>query len=604
MFLDTVLGGALAAWMAPLLPSQKAFYLYLLCAFVIAGGSWLYFSHREESGRPDGIEKGLLAWVFDPRVWLHRSAKQDYMYFVLNALIYYGIIAQLLVSGHVFFNFFSAGLEWAFGLQTDPILAPSFFTAAAYTLAVVLAIDLAVWTTHFLQHKISVLWQFHQVHHSAEVLTPITVYRMHPVDLFFTGIVSIVLMGLALAGFVYLTQAKPTEITVMNVNILVFTFYLVGYNLRHSHIWVGYPQWLSHVLISPAMHQIHHSVERRHWDKNMGLVFAVWDWVFGTLYVPKGYEKLEFGISREEPNPFATVLDIYLKPFRMAWAELTKGQPGLARRLGIVTLIGALTFGIVTLRNSGDVSAADRMLPSLHLADLTWTEVDRALADGFDTVIIPTGGTEQNGPHVILGKHNYIVRETAERIAEGLGGALVAPVIAHVPEGATGDTPSGHMRWAGTVSLPDDVFAAVLEHTARSMATHGFTRIIFIGDSSGNQDAQDRVARDLSDEWRGRGIKVLHIGAYYSENNQRTALEADGYDFNRIGGHAGIRDTSELLAVHPDGVRAAPVMPSPGSDLGYSGAPAEATAAIGERMLDLKVNAALNEIRRISQVGS
>lgn len=604
MFIDTALGSTLAAWMAPLLPSQKGFYLYLLCAFGIASCSWLYFSHREESARPDGVEKGLLAWIFDPRIWFHRSAKQDYMYFVLNALIYYGIVAQLLVSGHIFFNAFGAGLDWAFGLRDSAVFAPSAVTAALYTLAVVLAIDLAVWTTHYLQHKITVLWQFHQVHHSAEVLTPATVYRMHPVDLFFTGIVTTALIGMALAGFTYLTQAQPAEITVMNVNILIFTFYLIGYNLRHSHIWVGYPRWLSHILISPAMHQVHHSIDRKHWDRNMGLIFAVWDWAFGTLYVPKGYEKLEFGISREEPNPFNSVLEFYLKPFRMAWRELGGTSPGLPRRLALVGLIGAITFGVVTLRNSGDVSAADRALPSLHLQDLTWTEVDRALADGYDTVIIPTGGTEQNGPHVILGKHNYVVRETAERIAQRLGGTLVAPVLAHVPEGETGDNPTGHMRWAGTISLPQDVFASVLEHTARSMATHGFTRIILIGDSGGNQAAQEQVAQRLSDAWSGRGVKILHIADYYSRNGQQAALEAEGYDFDTIGEHAGIRDTSELLAVHPDGVRARPVMPAPGADLGYNGAPAKATAEIGERMLNLKVDAALAQIRALSDAES
>jgi creatinine amidohydrolase/Fe(II)-dependent formamide hydrolase-like protein/sterol desaturase/sphingolipid hydroxylase (fatty acid hydroxylase superfamily) len=600
MFLDTVLGSTLAAWMAPLLPSQKSFYLYLICAFVIAGATWLYFSHREESARPDGIEKGLLGYIFDPAVWFHRSARQDYLYFILNALVFYGIVAQLLVSGHVFFNAFGSALDWAFGVRDAPIFAPSPLTAAAYTLAVVLAIDLAVWTTHYLQHKIVLLWQFHQVHHSAEVLTPVTVYRMHPVDLFFTGIVTTALIGLAFAGFTYLTQSEPAELVVMNVNVLLFTFYLVGYNLRHSHIWLSYPRWLSHILISPAMHQVHHSIDPRHWDRNMGLIFAFWDWLFGTLYVAVRYEKLEFGVSRAEPNPFESVVDIYLKPFRLAWAHLTGGVPNLARRLGIIALIGAVTVGTATLRNSHQVAASDRALPTVSLQDLTWTEVDRALADGYDTVIIPTGGTEQNGPHVILGKHNYIVDETARRIAQRLGRTLVAPAIAHVPEGDTGQTPTGHMRWAGTVSLPQDVFEAVLEHTARSLSTHGFTRIVFIGDSGGNQAAQASVADRLSREWRDVGVTVLHISSYYAANGQRAALEAEGYDFETIGEHAGIRDTSELLAVHPDGVRRNPVPPRPGTDPGYNGVPSKASAQIGERMLELKVKAALAQIEALT----
>ena len=97
---------------------------------------------------------------------------------------------------------------------------------------------------------------------------------------------------------------------------------------------------------------------------------------------------------------------------------------------------------------------------------------------------------------------------------------------------------------------------------------------------------------------------MLHIGAYYSANGQQDALQADGYSTDRIGEHAGIRDTSELLAVHPDGVRASPVPPQPGADPGYNGAPGDASVKIGERMLELKVQAALNEIERLTATGS
>ena len=482
MFLDAILNNTFTAWMAPLLPSQKAFYLYLLTALVIAGGSYVYFSYREESARPEGISKGFLGYVFDPKVWLHRSAKQDYMFFLLNAVIYYGIVAQLLIFGHILFGAFGGGLEAIFGVRETPLFVPNIWTAAAYTLAVLLAIDLAVWTTHYLQHKVELLWQFHQVHHSAEVLTPVTVYRMHPVDLLFTGLATIGLMGLATAGFTYMTQTSPSELTVMNVNAGIFAFYLIGYNLRHSQIWLSYPRWLSYILISPAQHQIHHSIDKKHWDRNMGLIFAFWDWLFGTLYVPKGYEKLEYGLSREEPNPFNSVVDIYLKPFRMAFELL---QPAAPRRLAIAGLIGAVAFGVFVTNVPGHSSGNSP--PSLHLEDLTWTEVDAALNSGTRTVIVPTGGTEQNGPHVILGKHNHIVRATAGEIAAELGKTLVAPVMAYVPEGDTGDAPTGHMRFAGTLSLPDPVFETVLEHTARSLKTHGFTRILFIGDSGDSQ---------------------------------------------------------------------------------------------------------------------
>ncbi len=596
MFLDGVFGGTLTAWMAPLLPSQKAFYLYLLAAFAIAAGTYVYFSYREEAARPEGIKKGLLGYIFDPAVWFHRSARQDYMYFALNAIVYYGIVAQLLISGHVFFGAFGGLLETLFGVRDAPIFTPSPLTAAAYTLAVVLAIDLAVWVTHYLQHKIEVLWQFHQVHHSAEVLTPITVYRMHPVDLFFTGVVTTALIGLALAGFTYMTQTRPTEISVMNVNILIFTFYLIGYNLRHSHIWLAYPRWLSYILISPAQHQIHHSIDEKHWDRNMGLIFAFWDWVFGTLYVPKAYEKLEYGISRDEPNPFASAVDLYVKPFRLAWQKLPLADPP---RGAFLVLFGLCTAATVLVLKPGHSAAPAP--PSLHIEDLTWTEVSQALAAGYDTVIIPTGGTEQNGPHMILGKHNLIVRHAAGEIAAALGGTFVAPVMAYVPQGDTGDAPTGHMRWPGTLSLPEAVFEDLLEHTARSLVTHGFSRVLFLGDSLGNQEPQQRVAGRLEREWADQGITVLHVGDYYAANGQIDALLSDGFTPAQIGQHAGLRDTSELLAISPDRVRKPAVAPPAGHDAGYDGDPSLASRDLGERLLALKIQAALRQIRAMSE---
>ncbi len=329
--------------MAPLLPSARIFYLYIATAFVFSVVTYLYFSMREEGARPEGISRGIVGYIFDPQIWFHKSAKQDYLYFFFNGLIYFGVVAQLLVSGHVFFEAFGAGLERVFGVRETAVFAPSLLTAIAYTLVVALATDLAVWITHYLQHKVTLLWQFHQVHHSAEVLTPATVYRMHPIDMLFTGIVGLALLALAFAGFSYLTASAPKDVTVMNVNVVVFAFYLLGYNLRHSHIWVSYPPWLSYILISPAQHQTHHSIDAKHYDKNFGLIFAFWDWLFGTLYVPKGYEKLEFGISREEPNPFNSITDIYLKPFAKAWALLAPNS--IAGPLICLTIAIGAVFG-------------------------------------------------------------------------------------------------------------------------------------------------------------------------------------------------------------------------------------------------------------------
>src|SRR5882672_9925109 len=148
-------------------------------------------------------------------------------------------------------------------------------------------------------------------------------------------------------------------------------------------------------------------------------------------------------------------------------------------------------FAILLLCFAGAASA--QTPDTVFLERLTWEEVRDAMAAGKTTIIIPTGGTEQNGPHMAIGKHNVRVAANADAIARRLGNALVAPVIAYVPEGSI-DPPTGHMRFAGTISLPDPVFRQVLEYDARSLKQHGFKNIVLIGDSGPNQDGQNAVA--------------------------------------------------------------------------------------------------------------
>ncbi len=193
-------------------------------------------------------------------------------------------------------------------------------------------------------------------------------------------------------------------------------------------------------------------------------------------------------------------------------------------------------------------------MPEVALERLTSPEVAALQAQGWTTIIIPTGGTEQNGAHLTLGKHNVVVAYTAEAIARGLGKTLVAPVMAYVPEGRI-DPPEGHMLSPGTISLPEPVFAAVLEGAARSFIATGFRTILFIGDSGGNQDAQREVAARLTAAFAGTGAQVFAIDDYYAANGQVAWLTSEGESAASIGTHAGIRETSELLAIDPAAVR-------------------------------------------------
>lgn len=238
-------------------------------------------------------------------------------------------------------------------------------------------------------------------------------------------------------------------------------------------------------------------------------------------------------------------------------------------------------------------------LPSVELEKLTSPEVAALQQQGWDTIIIPTGGTEQNGPHLILGKHNIIIRYTSVMIAKRLGKTLVAPVMAYVPEGNI-DPPEGHMRSSGTVSLPEPVFEAVLEAVVRSFLVTGFKTVLLIGDSGGNQASQERIAAKLNDAFTGTDIHVFAVTDYYNANGQVDWLRGAGENEEDIGVHAGIRETSELLALDPQSVRQDNLLPQTDEiDVAINGRPDHAKAAWGRILLELKVEAALRQIRQL-----
>ena len=235
---------------------------------------------------------------------------------------------------------------------------------------------------------------------------------------------------------------------------------------------------------------------------------------------------------------------------------------------------------------------------TVFLEELTWTEVRDALKAGKTTLIIPTGGTEQNGPHMVLGKHNFRIHHTANRIARQLGNALVAPVMAYVPEGEIAP-PTGHMKFPGTLTIPDDVFRKVLEYTARSAKLHGFQNIVFIGDSGPNQPGMQAVTALLNQEWAGANTRVHFIPEYYKGNGFEEWLASQGETKAAIGSHAGISDTALLLAVNPQLVRKNNLANSgKPSETGVTGDPTRATVGYGKKGLDMIVEITVDRIRK------
>ena len=233
----------------------------------------------------------------------------------------------------------------------------------------------------------------------------------------------------------------------------------------------------------------------------------------------------------------------------------------------------------------------------VEMKDMTWIEVRSAIDAGYTTVIVPTGGIEQNGPHMILGKHDYIVAEAARRIAKDVGHTLVAPVVSYVPEGGY-NPPTGHMRFPGTMGVPEPVFAGVLEGIARSLKAGGFKLICFIGDHGQSQPAQAEVARRLSAEWARDGVRVVDVGAYYADKAQVDRLIAQGRSRAEVGQHASVIDTSELMSVDPKGVDLSRYRAAL-ENTGVSGDPTTASPELGSSLLAMRIAAAANEIRSL-----
>jgi len=239
---------------------------------------------------------------------------------------------------------------------------------------------------------------------------------------------------------------------------------------------------------------------------------------------------------------------------------------------------------------------------TVQLENLTWTELRDRIQAGGTTIIIPIGGTEQSGPYIAVGKHNARAAWLSQKIAEGLGNALVAPVIAYVPEGSVAP-PSGHMRFPGTITVPDAAFEQVLESAANSFAVHGFRNIVLLGDHGGYQKDLQRVVAHLNKRWAGTAARAFAPPEYYAASSAGydRILRQHGFRDDEIGTHAALADTSLQLAVAPQMVRVDKLHGAgkPGAADGvYGGDPRRATAALGQLGVDLIVRQTIQAIRK------
>ena len=285
-------------------PGKRLFVGYLFSAALLAG--WVYLRSGEKAS--------FLSFLFPRAVWLSDSAKVDYQLVVFNSFVKVALVAQFLIYGlHIAFGveeFFRSHLgTWSGTLSPTE-------TVLAYTLALTIVGDLSVYILHRMMHRIPALWAVHRVHHSATSLTPVTQLRIHPLELILNNIRSIVVFGTLTGLFGFLSSGAVSKLSFVGVNVFAFAFFSFGANLRHSHIRLGYWRWAEHLFISPLQHQVHHSANPAHHDRNFGSKLAIWDWLGGTLVTSRGLGELQFGLDEGSTSPETqTLRAALLAPF-------------------------------------------------------------------------------------------------------------------------------------------------------------------------------------------------------------------------------------------------------------------------------------------------
>ena len=234
---------------------------------------------------------------------------------------------------------------------------------------------------------------------------------------------------------------------------------------------------------------------------------------------------------------------------------------------------------------------------SLFIEDLTWMEVRDAMRDGKQTVIVATGGVEQNGPYLVTGKHNVVLRATTEAIARKLGNALIAPIVPFVPEGDI-DPPSLHMKYPGTISVTEETFESLLTDICASLKTHGFRRIVLIGDSGGNQSGMKNVAARLNQKWSKEKCTVHFIPEYYDFAAVEKWLEQQGIRQTPEGLHDDFAMTAMMMAVDPHSVRATERIAAGKFRInGVDLAPTDKTIEWGRKIIDFRADATIKAYR-------
>lgn len=286
-------------------PNKRIFWGYLAAAVLLCIPVYIA---RDKSRS----WRGFFAFLFPKKVWLAKSARQDYQLWIINKLIKALLFTPIILTMVPVALATTDALEWAFGTFTPLVLSP-VAVVAIFTLALFIADDFTRFILHYALHKIPFLWEFHKVHHSAKVLTPFTIYRSHPIESYLYACRMALMQGVVVGAGYYFFGARLSMFDILGANVFVFLFNVFGANLRHSHIWLSWGKTVEGYFISPAQHQIHHSDNPAHFDRNLGSALAIWDRLFGTLTKAHQVKNITIGVGQYDAK-HDSLWAIYTKP--------------------------------------------------------------------------------------------------------------------------------------------------------------------------------------------------------------------------------------------------------------------------------------------------
>lgn len=288
-----------------LFSAGSIFSVYSLTTTFFIAVCALAYRRKMRRGRVN--RRAIARAIFDKRLLLTRSSAADIKLFALSVILMPVVVGALVISSNAVATVVSAALRNSFG-EFAPVCCCSLSIKILSTVVLFLAYEIGYWVDHYLKHRIPFLWEFHKVHHTAEVLTPVTNFRNHPIDNIFFGYMLAIFIGSASGVLAWLFGRTTESFTVDGKNILfIFFLWTIGH-LQHSQFWIPWRGVWGHIVLSPAHHQIHHSTDPSHFNRNFGSVLAVWDWMFGSLEIPSTENpRLKYGVEEEGADPHSVV---------------------------------------------------------------------------------------------------------------------------------------------------------------------------------------------------------------------------------------------------------------------------------------------------------